>query len=70
MEAMLGISLYCLCFLFNKIRDKHRTDSAWSEGVGGRGRGRGIGVRNGPNDVCAHVNKPIIKKEYYSQTAL
>jgi hypothetical protein len=49
MEAMLGISLYsyliltaktlcfsyyCLYFLFNKIRDKDRTDSAWKrEGV-------------------------------------
>jgi hypothetical protein len=41
MEAMLGISLYvnqqkrfsflvCLCLLFNKIRDKGKTGSAWN----------------------------------------
>jgi hypothetical protein len=41
---MLCFSYYCLYFLFNKLRDKGRTDSAWKqgemgvekEGMGGR----------------------------------
>jgi hypothetical protein len=55
MEAMLGISLYsypylklakmlclsyyCLCVLFNKIREKARTDSAWKQGWWGEEEG-------------------------------
>jgi hypothetical protein len=31
-------SLLCLCLLFNKIRDKGRTGSAWKQDGGGRGR--------------------------------
>jgi hypothetical protein len=68
MEAMLGISLqlslsqlakivyfsyYCLCFLFDKSRDKGRTGSAWKR-RGSRGEREGVGIRwrNGPNNVC------------------
>jgi hypothetical protein len=58
MEAMLRISLYnflnstsknalsfllCLCLLFNKIRVKDRTDSAWKRG--GLGGEMGVGSR-------------------------
>jgi hypothetical protein len=53
LAKMLCLSYYCLCFLFNKIRDKGRTDSTRKRGgMGGRGRGQGIGGRNGPNNVC------------------
>jgi hypothetical protein len=41
---MVYLSYYCLYSLFNKIRDKGRTDSAWKsrgrremEGAGGKG---------------------------------
>jgi hypothetical protein len=71
MEAMLGISLYsyplsqvaqmlslsyyCLYFLFNKIRGKSRTDSAWKRnGVVVRGTGCGVRGKHGPNNVCTY----------------
>jgi hypothetical protein len=73
METMLGISLYsypylnyqkrfvfliiAYVFLFNKIRDKGRTGSAWKWGDGGeRERGRGAGVEMA-QIMCAHMNK-------------
>jgi hypothetical protein len=74
MEAMLGISqlaktlclsYYCLYFLFNKIRDKGRTDSAWKRGVcGGEGRGRYVHTLFGEmaQTMYAHMNKRIKKK--------
>jgi hypothetical protein len=54
---MLCLSYYCLCFLFNKIRDKGRAGSAWKgvdegEWVRGRGKEQGEGRRNGSNSVC------------------
>jgi hypothetical protein len=54
-------SYYCLYSLFNKIRDKSKTVSAWKRG--GRGgeerggwkeRGQGVGERNDPNIVCTY----------------
>jgi hypothetical protein len=74
MEAMLGISVYklsisqlgkmlCLSYylysLFNKIREKGRTVSAWKwggrEGEGGGWReGAGDGGRNDPNIICTY----------------
>jgi hypothetical protein len=50
-----GLSfLFCLCLLFNKIRDKGRTDSAKKgRRVVGYGGGCGAGGRNDPNNVCA-----------------
>jgi hypothetical protein len=41
--------------LFNKIRDKSRTGSAWKRGREGGKRGKGAGGRNDPNKVhtCA-----------------
>jgi hypothetical protein len=54
-------SYYCLYSVFNKIRDKGRTVSAWKlggsggEGVGvGKRRGGGAGGRNDPNTVCTY----------------
>jgi hypothetical protein len=61
---MLCLPYYWLCFLFNKIRDKGRTDSAWKQReVRGRGRERGIRGRNVPNNVftCEYMNN--FKKE-------
>jgi hypothetical protein len=53
LAKMLCLSYYCLYLLYNKIRDKSRTGSAWKQGgVEGRGRGQGIGERNGPNNAC------------------
>jgi hypothetical protein len=41
---MLCLSYYCLCLLFNKIRDKSRTGPAWKRGgVGERGKWHGAG---------------------------
>jgi hypothetical protein len=70
MEAMLGISLYsylylklskmlflsyyCLCLLFNKIREEGRTGSAWKLGSGGGGGGQGARGINAPNSVCTY----------------
>jgi hypothetical protein len=74
MEAMLGISLYsylylklakmlylsyyCLCLLFNKIREEGRTVSAWKRG---RGCGREGGSRGQGGEMIqtmyAHMNK-------------
>jgi hypothetical protein len=66
-EAMLGISLYsylylnaCLSyyflyFLFNKIRDKGRTDSAWQWGGVKRSvRGWRVGGEKWPKQ-CMHI---------------
>jgi hypothetical protein len=75
METMLGISLYsypylnlaktlclsyyCLCLLFNKIRDKGRTGSAWKQGAWGKRDGAGGKGHGGGMDqtMYAHVNK-------------
>jgi hypothetical protein len=69
MEAMLGISLYsflisssknalsfflCLCLVFNKIRDKGTTGSAWKGGGEGGGGGQGGEMTQ---TMYAHVNK-------------
>jgi hypothetical protein len=50
---MLCLSYYCLYSLFNKIRDKGRTDSAWKWG-GEERKGVRVGGRNGPNNVCTY----------------
>jgi hypothetical protein len=66
MEAMLGISLYscpylklakmlclsyyCLCLLFNKIREEGRTGCG-SKGGGEENEGMGVGEINSPNNV-------------------
>jgi hypothetical protein len=51
--------LLCLCVLFNKIRDKGRTGSAWKQGGWGEG-GRG---ENDPNNAC-RCEYTIKKKAY------
>jgi hypothetical protein len=64
-------SLLCLCLLFNNIRDKGTTGSAWKQGgEKGRGWGRGAGKRNEP--MYPHVNKCIIiiKKKILSYISL
>jgi hypothetical protein len=48
LAKMLYLPCYCLYSLFNKIRDKGRTVSAWKQG------GRGIGGRNDTNIVCTY----------------
>jgi hypothetical protein len=48
---MLCPSYYCLYSLFNKIRDKGRTVSAWKRGGKGEREERG---RNDPNIVCTY----------------
>jgi hypothetical protein len=47
-----------LMYLFNKIRDKGRTGSAWKRGVGRRGKG-GLGGQGEKmtQTMYAHVNK-------------
>jgi hypothetical protein len=47
---------YCLCSLFNKIREKGKTASAWKGGdrEGERKGGGGVGGRNDPNIVCTY----------------
>jgi hypothetical protein len=72
MEAMLGISLYsyllsqlakmlflsyyCLCLLFNKIREEGRTGSAWKQGwSGGKGGGGGQGEEM-TQTMYVHIN--------------
>jgi hypothetical protein len=82
MEAMLGISLYsysylklaktlclsyyCLCLLFNKIRDIGRTGSAWKwEECRGEGRGWGKG-KEMTQEMYTHMNKWIKKKRPHS----
>jgi hypothetical protein len=55
LAKMLCLSYYCLSLLFNKIRAKGRTGSAWKPR---RGSGTSEGKRwktdgrNGPNNVC------------------
>jgi hypothetical protein len=56
---MLCPSYYCLYSLFNKIRDKGKTVSAWKQGGRGGGKGekrggREVGERNDPNIVCTY----------------
>jgi hypothetical protein len=57
--------LLCLCLLFNKIRDKGRTGSAWNDGVGGKKEG--APRRGGPQQgemaqtMYAHVYKQMKK---------
>jgi hypothetical protein len=61
---MLCLSYYCLYFLFNKIRDKSRTDSAWKRGgcVGGEGRNERYGGREMAQRMYAHMDKWIKKR--------
>jgi hypothetical protein len=65
---MLCLSYYCLCSVFNKIRDKGRTVSAWKRGGRG-GEGKGDGKREGVGfggemtpTLHAHVNKQKRKR--------
>jgi hypothetical protein len=55
---MLCPSYYFLYFLFNKIKDKVRTVSAWKQGGDEEGEwktwGLGVGGRNDPNIVCTY----------------
>jgi hypothetical protein len=54
---MLCLSYYCLYSLFNKIRDKDRTDSAWKRGgMGGERWGGGQGEEVAQT-MYAHINK-------------
>jgi hypothetical protein len=79
MEAMLGISLYSylylklakmlclsyylLCFLFNKIREEGRTDSAQKQrGRGNCGRGGGV-AQTMYTHVSKCKNNEILKSE-------
>jgi hypothetical protein len=67
---MLYSSYYCLYSLFNKIRDKSRTDLGWKRrgrgrrvlGLGAVGGGMGSG-REMTQTLYAHMNKRIIKKK-------
>jgi hypothetical protein len=57
---MLCPSYYCLYSLFNKIKDKGRTVSAWKrEGMGGQGGGWGKGGSGGRGKKwhkhCMHI---------------
>jgi hypothetical protein len=61
---MLCPSYYCLYSLFNKIRDKGKTVSAWKQG--GRGKREGAGGKKGggkgvggeiTQTVYEHMNK-------------
>jgi hypothetical protein len=55
-----------LCLLFNKIRDKSRTGSAWKRGgVGSRGWGQETEGRNDPSNVCTceQMNKKKKKSQ-------
>jgi hypothetical protein len=63
---MLCLTYYCLYFLFNKIRDKSRTDSAW-KGWGEREGMWGVEGRNAPNNVCTYKKKKIKKKKKKKQ---
>jgi hypothetical protein len=58
---MLCLSYYCLYFLFNKIREKGRTDSPRTRGAGGQRHG-GYGGEMAQT-MYAHMNKWIKKKE-------
>jgi hypothetical protein len=51
------ISYYCLCLLFNKIREKGRTGSAWKwrEGEERWGQGREMAQK-----MYAHMNNLIL----------
>jgi hypothetical protein len=49
--------LYCLCLLFNKIRDKGRIGSSWKRGAVGREGGGGEQEGEMAQTMYAHVNK-------------
>jgi hypothetical protein len=52
---MLYLSYYLLCFLFNKIGEEGRTDSAWKQERWGEGTGMGeLEGRDGLNNVCSY----------------
>jgi hypothetical protein len=61
---MLCLPYYCLCLLFNKIRDKGRTDSAWKWGREWAGE-EGGGGQGGEmtQTMYAYVNKWVKKKK-------
>jgi hypothetical protein len=59
-----GPPYYCLYSLFNKIRDKGKTVSAWKRGVGVRGRGQGEGGVM-TQSLYAHINKGNKKKKWW-----
>jgi hypothetical protein len=54
---MLCPTYYCLYSLFNKIRDKGRTVSAWKGGGGGDRKGIGSSGGEMAQTLCAHMNK-------------
>jgi hypothetical protein len=51
----------CLCLLFNKIRDKGRTGSAWKRGEEEEQGGRWKQGGEITQTMYAHMNKGIIK---------
>jgi hypothetical protein len=56
-----------LYFLFNKMRDKGKTASAWKRGGGGEREGVGEGVGGGgemTQTLYAHMNKGNKKNGY------
>jgi hypothetical protein len=62
LAKMLCLSYYCLYSIFNKIRDKDRTDSARKQGwLGGKRRGQGEGGEMAQT-MYAHMNKRERKK--------
>jgi hypothetical protein len=65
MAKMFCFSYYCLYSVFNKIRDKGRTVSAWKrevrEGEGDDGERRGEGEEMAQT-LYAHMNKRKKKK--------
>jgi hypothetical protein len=54
---MLCLSYYFFYFLFNKIRDKGRTDSAWQEGGVVGERGSSVHGREMAQIMYSHMNK-------------
>jgi hypothetical protein len=71
----LGPSYYCLYSLFNKIRDKGKTVSAWKrggggerEGMRGKGRGRGKGEEM-TQTLYAHMIKRLKKNSVTLQVS-
>jgi hypothetical protein len=56
LAKMLCLSYYCLCLLFNKIREEGRTCSAWNQGeweAEGGGVGQGLGGEM--TKQCMHI---------------
>jgi hypothetical protein len=62
---MFCLSYYCLYFLFKKIRDKTRTESAWKRGGWGSDRGGRGRVGEMAQIIYAHMNKQIKKKKMW-----